>query len=107
MGCCVCVTDHIRINGLSKDEINLQISNLSNSFNDLSLSSESDLPHLTDWLDFKKSKVSTESTGLFSSFNCSKKNKAGLKVLSNSGSIVDSFVVTLPTGLASYSNLLK
>ena len=107
MGCCVCVGDQINLKSIKNSEVNLEAQGISNSFNDLSLSSESDLPHLTEWLDFKKSKVMTESTGVFSSFNCTKKTKSGGKVLSNVGSMIDSFVVTLPSALATSTNIMK
>ena len=107
MGCCVCVGDHINFKSMTNDEVNLEVHAKSNSFNDLSLSSESDLPHLTEWMDFKKSKVMTESTGVFSSFNCTKKTKSGTKVFSYTGSIIDSFVVTLPSSLATSATLMK
>ena len=107
MGCCVCVGDQINLKSIKNNEVNLEAHGISNSFNDLSLSSESDLPHLTDWLDLKSSKVLTESTGVFSSFNCTKKTKNSGKLSSNCGSIIDSFVVTLPSTLATSTNLMK
>ena len=107
MGCCVCIGDQINLKTITNDEVNLEVRSISNSFNDLNLSSDSDLPQYTEWLDYKKSKVMTESTGVFSSFNCTKKTKCGTKVLSSTGSIIDSFVVTLPNTLATTATIIK
>ncbi|OMJ76569.1 hypothetical protein SteCoe_24063 [Stentor coeruleus] len=97
MGCCVCLTSEIKSAEFLNEEKEINDERSSNSFNDLSLSSDSDMPPLKEWIEFKNSKSLTESTAVFSSFNCScKKKNCGFKTLSNQGSIVDSFYVALP-----------
>ena len=99
MGCCMCFTQELRGSVFDKQENEMAFKDSCNSFNDISLSSNSSESDLIDWLEFKKFKSSTESTALFSSFNHTKMCRKYNKNLSNTGSIVDSFVVTFPLPL--------
>lgn len=97
MGCCMCLNSEVKPADLIKEENDLSGEKSSNSFSDLNLSSDSDMPPLIEWIEFKNSKSMTESTAVFSSFNCScKKKPCGYRTLSNQNSIVDSFYVALP-----------
>lgn len=99
MGCCMCFTVDLRGSVFDKKENEMEYHDSFNSFNDISLSSNSSESDIIDWLEFKKLKSSTESTALFSSFNHTKMCRKDNKNLSNTGSIVNSFVVTVPLPL--------
>lgn len=103
MGCCICYSEELRTSILAKQEMEINFQDAYNSFNDLSLSSKSSESELTDWLDFKKFKSMTESTAVFSSFNHTKMYRKDQKILSNPGSIVDSFVVALPVSMTNHN----
>jgi hypothetical protein len=94
MGCCACVANEIRTTEIVNFEQDLRDEKDSHGFNDLSLSSDSEMPPLKEWIEFKNSKFLSESTDFFSSINYSyKKQSYTNKTFSNQGSIVDSFSV--------------
>ena len=101
MGCCVCLASEIKCAEIIYVEENKREKIDLNGFNDLSLSSDGEMPHLQDWIDYKNSKLVSESTGILSSINFTSK-KAGYPVRthSNQGSIIDSFTVTFPSSFS-------
>ena len=98
MGCCICYAGEIKCTEIIYSEEKKNNSIEMDDFNDLSLSSDGEMPHLQDWIEYKNSKILSESTAVFSSVNYTCK-KAGypVKTLSNQGSIIDSFSVGLPS----------
>ena len=93
MGCCACMPSEVQcaevINPGSLTE-----ENNSDCFSDLNISSDSDMPPLKEWIDYKNTKIFTESTAVFSSINYnSNKTTNFLKVSFKQSSIIDSFSV--------------
>lgn len=96
MGCCTFVNSDVKSLELISAIQGISESLESGSFNDISLTSDLDMPPLREWMDYKNFKSVTESSDLFNSINYSCKNKdPGVKTLSNQGSIVDSFSINL------------
>ena len=91
MGCCACIPSEVQC----AEVINLGSlteENNSDCFNDLNISSDSDMPPLKEWIDYKNTKIFTESTAVFSSINYnSNKTTNFLKVSFKQSSIIDSF----------------
>lgn len=93
MGCCIYAHVEVQCNELENKQESIHPEPDSSKFDDLNLSSDSDMPPLQDWIDYKKITTNTESTAVFTSMNSSKKPGFSLRTFSNQSSIIDSFSV--------------
>lgn len=94
MGCCMSAVEDIKFQKLVIEE-DLSRRNNSDSFDDINLSSNSDIIPINDWIDYKDKAV-TEPTANCQSINSLTLKSSTLKLSSIKGSLIDSFSVTLP-----------